>query len=159
MPGDLSGYSVPLSVFKSSEMEELAQATATILHTMADRLDAGEENPLSFDENTYYAVYSNFRYAYDMRQILLQNATRDNFNVWVKAFDKAVPYTKFSARWMTNSSLLSANMEHFDEHASDNGCVSMFIPRIAYRWTSPVWNTTIQRFQWNQVIRWEQYGW
>ena len=159
IPGDLKGYSVPLSTFKTSELEELAQATATILHTIADRLDVLEQNPLDFEGMTYYGVYSNNRYAYDMRQMLLENSADKDFNVWKKAFEKAVPYAIFSARWMTNSSLLSANMEQFDIKASENGCVSMFFPRNTYRLTSPIWNTTIQSYQWNNVIRWQQYGW
>jgi hypothetical protein len=32
-------------------------------------------------------------------------------------------------------------------------------PSTIYANTKPKWNTAIQHMQWNNIIRWQQYGW
>ena len=50
-------------------------------------------------------------------------------------------------------------MENSNVTADDCGEVSMFFPNTDYQRLTPNWNTTIQSLQWNNVIRWQQYGW
>jgi hypothetical protein len=50
-------------------------------------------------------------------------------------------------------------MDSFDAEGSDCASISMFFPLTKYDSTSPNWNNAIKNYQWNQVIRWEQYGW
>jgi hypothetical protein len=50
-------------------------------------------------------------------------------------------------------------MSNFEADGSNCASVSMFIPLSTYNNTSPNWNSTIKNYQWNNVIRWEQYGW
>lgn len=157
VPGDLKGYSVPLSVIRTSEMENLVTATARILSTISDKVS--NEGTLELGDVVYYAMYSGYRYSYDMYGAFKRNAARGDFDTWVSAFDKAVPYHVFSGRWLSNFSQLSADMENLNAEQADCGEVSMFFPQLTYRWTSPLWNDAIKHYQWNNVIRWEQYGW
>ena len=50
-------------------------------------------------------------------------------------------------------------MNDFETTQDDLGLVSMFYPSSYYSSTVPNWNDAIQTYAWNEVIRWEQYGW
>ncbi len=154
--GDLKGYSLPLAVVKSSEADNLAQATASLLGTIADKVSP--EGDLGTENTVYYAMYGK-KYSYDMYSVLKKNAAEKDFTVWEAAFQKAVPAHLTSLKWMTAYTKLNADMKTFETPASDCGAVSMFFPMQAYKNTYPNWNTSIKLFQWNDVIQWEQYGW
>ena len=154
--GDLAGYSVPLVAIKSSELDNLAQATARLLSTIPDKLTP--EGNFKFNGAFHYA-YSNYMYAYDIYHTLSMNTSESDFNSWKPAFKNAVPYSRFSAKWLTGFSQLMTDMNNFNVKAEECGILSMFFPRTLYKSESPNWNTAIQNFQWNNVIRWQQYGW
>lgn len=156
-PGDLEGYSVPLAVIKSDELDNLAQATARLLSTIQDKLTP--EGTFNYDGAMLYAYLQSNKYGYDMYHILSMNTAESDFNDWKPAFMKAVPYSRFSQKWLAQSSRLRTEMNYFDMTAEECGMVSMFFPKTAYQKTTPNWNTAIQSFQWNNVIRWQQYGW
>ncbi|MBP3778188.1 MAG: hypothetical protein J6I38_03360, partial [Prevotella sp.] len=61
--------------------------------------------------------------------------------------------------WLTGFRQLAIDMNNSNVKADECGVVSMFFPRTLYKSTTPNWNTAIQNFQWNNVIRWQQYGW
>ena len=155
--GDLEGYSVPLAVIKSDELDNLAQATAHLLSTIHDKLTP--EGTLNSDDVLFYDYMVGKKYAYDIYHILSMNTSESEFNNWKPAFMKAVPYRRFSPKWLTMSSELRIVMNHFEMTADECGLVSMFIPNYTFRTMTPNWNTAIQSFQWNNVIRWQQYGW
>ena len=155
--GDLEGYSVPLMAVKTSELEALATATAQLLGTIEDSLTP--EGNFDLTDKLCYAQYSSYRYSYDMYNILKGNTSAEDFNNWTAAYWKAVPYHLNSIQWLTAYTQLSTYFKSIEIQEADCGVLSMYIPRAEYRNTSPVWNTTIQQFQWNNVIRWQQYGW
>jgi len=155
--GDLKGYSLPLAAIKISEADNLVQATASILGTIADKLSP--EGDLDIENTVYYAMYGSQKYSYDMYSVLKNNTAEKDFTVWEAAFQKAVPYHQSSLKWMTAYGKLNADMKNFETAKDDCGAVSMFFPMQAYRNTYPNWNTSIRLFQWNNVIQWEQYGW
>lgn len=154
--GDLAGYSLPFVAIKSAELDNLAQATARLLSTIPDKLTP--EGNFKFDDAFHYA-YSNYMYAYDICHILSMNTSESDFNSWKSTFKKAVPYSRFSAKWLTGFRQLAIDMNNSNVKADECGVVSMFFPRTLYKSTTPNWNTAIQNFQWNNVIRWQQYGW
>lgn len=156
-PGDLKGYSVPLAALKTSELESLATATAQLLSTISDKLQP--EGTLDLTKKMYYAIYGNNRYSYDMYNILKTNTSATDFNTWTTAYMKAVPYYRNSLRWLTAFQILALEQEQFEGQEADCGAVSMFFPRTIYNNTIPKWNTAIMQFQWNNVLRWQQYGW
>jgi hypothetical protein len=107
----------------------------------------------------FYAIYGNNRYSYDMYNILKANTSAADFNTWTTAYKKTVPYYRNSLRWLTAFQVLAKEQEQFEGQESDCGALSMFFPRTTYNNTQPKWNTAIRQFQWNNVIRWQQYGW
>lgn len=156
--GDLAGYSVPLVAIKSAELDNLAQATARLLNTIPDKLKP--EGNFDLNNGFYYGYSSSYKYAYDIYHTLRRNTSESDFNSWESSFRKVVPYSRFSAKWLTGSSQLINDMyNNFNVTADDCGLVSMFFPRIIYKSASPNWNIAIQNFQWNSVIRWQQYDW
>ena len=154
---DLRGYSVPLSVIDTQELDGLASATAKLLATISDKVST--TGSLALDNIVYYGLYGGYRYCYDASHVLQQNVSTAEFSTWKSAFDKAVPYHRYSNKWMTNYSSLMTAMESFSTTEAEAGCVSMFFPGSTYRSLSPNWNTAIQTYKWNSVIRWQQYGW
>ena len=154
--GDLDGYSVPLSVIKTDELDNLAQATARLLSTIPDKLTP--EGTFRFDGAIYYR-FLGARSAYDICHTLKMNTAESDFNEWKLAFLKAVPYRRFSRNWETVDGGLRQEMLTFDATADECGVVSMFFPSTTYQSLTPNWNTAIQSYQWNNVIRWQQYGW
>lgn len=155
--GDLKGYSIPLSAVKSAELGTLATATAQLLSTIGDKLMP--EGPLDITNKMYYAIYGSYRYSYDMYNILKNNTSEADFNIWATAYQKAVPYYRNSTHWLTYSQKLASEQDTFDGQPDDCGALSMFFPHTSYKNTSPNWNTAIQQFQWNNALRWQQYGW
>jgi hypothetical protein len=75
------------------------------------------------------------------------------------SFNQACPYHPYSQKWLTGYSSLARAMDNFDTNGNDCASISMFFPLNKYSYTSPNWNNAIKKYQWNQVIRWEQYGW
>lgn len=157
IPGDLEGYSVPLAAVKTSELDNLAQATSNILATIHDKVSS--IGSLDLDGTVHYARYASYKYSYDMNSVLSVNTSASDYQSWTSAYKKAVPYKRYSAKWMTEYNQLANEMNYFPVSDENCGCVSMFFPSVNYASTSPNWNKAIQKYQWNNVIHWEQYGW
>jgi len=156
--GDLEGYSVPLSVVKSSELENLAQATASLLNSIPDKL--APDGDFTLNQVIYYGYSSSSKYAYDIYDALKRNTPESNFSQWEPYLLKAIPYSRNSAKWLTGFPQLVHDMYVFSVMSKDNyRALSMYFPQRAYNSTTPNWNTVIRNFQWNSVIRWQQYGW
>jgi hypothetical protein len=155
--GDLEGYSVPLAAIKSDELDNFAQATASLLGSIHDKLTP--DGNLDNDGALVYDYYWGKKFAFDIYYTLSKNTAASEFDKWKPAFMKAVPYSRFSQKWLSVSSQLRNDMEQFDMSADECGVVSMFFPNNSYRTISPNLNVAIQGFQWNNVIRWKQYGW
>ena len=158
-PGDLTGYGVPLVAVKTSELENLAAATAALLKTIPDKLSP--TGTLDLSEVIFYAYSNSAKGNYDMYKTLKMNTAAADFNVWEAAFDKAVPYYRSSARWKSIFTTLStAMLKQFDAISNDSHVLAMFFPLTYYNnKTNPNWNTAIQKLQWNGPINWQQYGW
>ena len=156
-PGDLVGFSLPLAAVNTAQLDYLATATSRLLDTIKDKVSNG--GSLDLSNVVFYAINNSFRYSYDMVDVFKRNTDAADFEVWLSAFQQAVPYHRHSAKWMTNSSQLMTLMDHFADDAASCGDVSMFFPSNYYSQTRPNWNQTIQLYQWNDVIRWQQYGW
>ena len=94
-----------------------------------------------------------------MFHILSLNTAESDFNKWKSAFLRAVPYRHFSQKWLTIFPWLKNNMDKYNMKEDECGMVSMFFPNPIFKSTNGNWNTEIRSFQWNDVIRWQDYGW
>ncbi len=159
----LSGYSVPLTAVRSSALDSLAQATATLLATIGDRIIP--EGDLSFSGMTYYGytpkytTYGGIRFNYDMYQMLREHTAAADFAVWAPYHAQAIAYSRYSARWMTYFSPLKRDMNYFPTDASQCGLLPMYFPHLLYSDTNPNLNLTIHQFEWAAAVRWLDYGW
>ena len=158
--GDLAGYSVPLMAVKTSELDNLAVATAKLLKTIPDKLEP--TGIINVNNVIFYAADKGLKYNYDMFKTLKENTSETDFNEWESAFEKAVPYYRLSPRWHVGRSSRQTfiqSMPSFDEISEDCRVLSMFYPNNIYNTASPSWNKAIQQLQWNSPINWQQYGW
>ena len=154
---DLYGYSIPLLAIKTSELDNLASATATLLSTIPDKLKPS--GTLNFNNSIFYASNNGLKYNYDMYKTLKENTSEADFKAWEPAFEKAVPYYRLSPLWFSVLNTLKEGMTGFEAIKDDNRVLSMFFPNDTYNNIYPSWNKTIQQLQWNGPISWQQYGW
>ena len=155
--GDLDGYSVPLMAVKTSELDNLASATASLLSTIPDKLSPS--GMLDYSKVIYYGCYDGQKFNYDMYKTLKMNTDAADFNVWATDFEKAVPYFRMSACWYTTVMKLKKVVLSFETIQEDSHALAMFFPGLTYNDVNPSWNKTIQQLQWNGPISWQQYGW
>ena len=143
---------------KTSELENLAAATASLLKTIPDKLQPS--GTIDYSKVIYYSLNNGLKVNYDMYKTLKENTAAADFNAWVPAFEKAVPYYRMSSRWYSISTSFYRPMtEVFDGISTDHRVLSMFFPGKQYNNVSPSLNKTIQQLQWNGPINWQQYGW
>lgn len=147
-----SGCSLPLSVVDMSQMEELAAATRMVLREPSDYVT---------DQIAYYYRNKNdLPLMFDMCSIMERNLDDNNYREWKAALDKAVPYRRFSERWITD-------MDNFDVYkgfstsifTEDNyGGLSMFVPKPEYNF-SPFFdfNNDIRKFGWFYAVDWGRF--
>jgi hypothetical protein len=140
-------------------LDRLAAATSDLLGTIADKVS--RTGGLNVEGVLFYLSYDmEKRFAYDMNNILKRNTSTEDFNTWMTFYEKAIPYARHSARWMTSNAYVRIEMNNFvDIPSTDCGSIGMFFPDIIYDKPEMDFNQAIKQFQWNDVIRWEQYGW
>lgn len=152
------GYSIPLAAINTSHIDHLVYATSDILHTMPEKVSMG--GSLDLYHVTYYGINSaSYIYAYDMSSVLKRNAAPSDYDTWLQSFQQVVPYHRHSSKWPTIFPTLKGAMSFFENDAGNCGDVGMFFPYDEFYYTSPNWNKAIQRYQFNDIIRWQQYGW
>lgn len=144
------GYDVPLSVIRTSEMENIASATKTVLKAIKPNI--GDDVPNMTDLIHYYFDYK----YYDANDFILKYATTDDYNAWKKALDKAVIYKKMATMWMTNKSW-SGYYYGFTVTEEKYGGVSMHVPQS---WTNQDrYSREIQQLQWYYAAGYNEIGW
>ena len=164
----------PLSVIKTSELRNLAEATNSVLHTFLPY--EGEKAPELMDEKLiyYYGNSNNKKYSlmYDMNDVI-RHYTLDNqaaYDTWKDAFDKCVVYRKNADKgWMTKYQIQA--YVFFDGILTDEryGGVSMFVPQERkgtnyYPYTNKGvnydgYNADIKKTSWYSAARLQEFGW
>lgn len=165
------GYSLPLSVVKTSELENLAQATKVTLATFVPSLENGGRYP-AVDNLIYYYDHTQF----DMQDFMLRYANVDQYAEWKRAFDKAVIYKKMAPVWMANHVRYKGYTDHnsfmdFTVTEERYGGLGMYVPQQASSITAPEYqpsrltfsidklNTSIQKMQWYSAAGLNEIGW
>lgn len=154
---DLNGYSVPLSVIDTKQMENLARETRDILGTF---MPTAPNSP-NLNNIAFYWYYDSAPIMYDMKAFMKANAEGSRYQQWEQAYNKAVPYYRMSMKWMTIYSGLYYSFRSFNQDKSMYGCVSMHIPRNLYAYTSGYFrlNEYSTNMAWNRVMEWSRFGW
>ena len=152
------GYDVPLSVIRTSGMDDLASATRTVLKAIAPKLpNPGDGYPDMTDLIYYYYDYSNEKEFYDANDFILKYAETDDYNTWKQALDKAVVYKKMATSWMINkSSWPKYYGNNFTVTEEKFGGVSMFVPTYIQRTSD---NKYIRQMGWYYAAGYADIGW
>ena len=155
------GFDEPLSVIKTSEMENLANATKVVLKSIATKI----EDKYPDMSNLIYYYYSNTAYPefYDANDFVLKYAEPGDYNSWKLALDKAVIYKKMATSWMIDKDYGDFTYYwnkyygyFFTVTEEKYGGVSMFVPTYYQQMTD---NVNIQQMQWYTAAGYDLIGW
>ena len=168
---NLSAYGgLPLSVVKTSNMENLLHATQSAIDTVMVHYQYPNNIPLY---DVIYYGKNNFSYKqpiyYDMRNVMRKYLSKGDFEKWEDTFKQTVVYSVRPADiretslpdWMSNE-LSEPNFKNFKMNDENYGGLSMFIPQTYYSNVSSKYlnpNVSIKAFQWNKAIDWTKFGW
>lgn len=136
-------YQVPTSLVKTSALEDLRQATLSLVKS--GKLEAEHCN---FNDVIYYFRFEGCPIMYDMQNIMLNNLDSNSYTEWKKTFDKAVVYKAAGSRW--NTGLNYPIFNDFTVSEENYGGLSMFVPNTVYN-TMYTYkpNDDIRHYEWN----------
>lgn len=156
------GYQEPISVIETSQMEQLAQATATALQQSLQPLSQGYPD---VDGLIYY--YD--RTLFDMNDFMLRHADSDVYSQWKRTFDAAVIYKAMATVWMAMHVAYLDSRESifrdFDVTEERYGGVNMFVPQdvssliYKYQDNAKRQNEHISEMKWYQAAGLDRLGW
>ena len=150
-----SGYDVPLSVVKTSEMDSLAIATRDVLKAIAPKFRG--DYPDMSGLIHYYYDYSYEQEFYDANDFILNYAEPDEYNSWKQVFDKAVIYKKMATRWMIDKKQWPKYYGNdFTVTEEKYGGVSMFVPQYLQQTTDDKY---IRQMGWYYAAGYNEIGW
>ena len=137
-------YQVPTSLVKTSALEDLRQATLSLVKS--GKLEAEHCN---FNDVIYYFRFEGCPIMYDMQNIMLNNLDSNSYTEWKKAFDKAVVYRAAGSQWNTIFDYPSI-FNDFTVSEENYGGLSMFVPNTVYN-TMYIYkpNDDIRHYEWN----------
>ena len=151
---NLEGYSVPLSVFRLDQMENLADATKQLMQKFMPKYP--EQLDLT---NLPYYLYNDRRVIYDVKTVFKKYAPESDYNKWLDVFNTAVPYQAVSQRWMSIFDTIRNDFYTFPQDTESWGTVSMFFPQTYYNSCYFDYNKRIRKLQWYNAVDWASYGW
>ena len=136
-------YQVPTSLVKTSALEDLRQATLSLVKS--GKLEAEHCN---FNDVIYYFRFEGCPIMYDMQNIMLNNLDSNSYTEWKKAFDNAVVYRAAGSQW--NTGLKYPIFNDFTVSEENYGGLSMFVPNTVYN-TMYIYkpNDDIRHYEWN----------
>lgn len=144
------GRNLPLSVIRTSALEQLATATHTAMQTFMP-----SEGYIYTDTLVYY--YD--RNMFDMNDFIRSNALPKEYSAWKAAFDQAVVYKTYSQKWVTDSRTPHVDFSDFNNTEEKYGGVSMFIkvePTTSFLRSL---NNDISRMEWYTAVQLYDFGW
>ncbi len=147
-PNSMWGAGVLLSAIRSDHLDALASVTARYIPALfADRAEVSTSG-----FQWYCDDYSRYTYCWDMSNTMYSLLAPDEYDVWRKAFDDAVPLSLPTSSWIANKcrSPYVRDVEHC-------GAVSMFVPNPSD--DSDGWNEALHQTQWYKAAGWNQTGW
>jgi hypothetical protein len=144
------GHDLPLSVIKTSGMDDLANATRIALNAIAPQLDGRYPNMDGIIH--YWDVYM----YYDVNDFMLKYLSASDYQSWKQAFDRVIIYKIMAKEWMTHKSW-SGYYYDFEVTEEKYGGVSMFVPQS---WSDYYqYNRDIKQMKWYYASGMNQIGW
>lgn len=136
-------YQVPTSLVKTSALEDLRQATLSLVKS-----GKFEAEHCNFSNTIYYYRVDGCPIMYDMQNIMLNNLDSNSYTEWKKAFDNAVVYRAAGSQW--NTGLKYPIFNDFTVSEENYGGLSMFVPNTVYN-TMYTYkpNDDIRHYEWN----------
>ena len=162
---------LPMSVVKTSNMENLLHATQSAIDTVMTHYQY--PNNLPVYDVIYYGINelaAKRPIYYDLRHIMRKYLSDSDFTTWDNTFKQAVVYSVHpkdiketgKCDWLSTQ-LYSSHFNKFLMNDENYGGLSMFIPQTYYsnvdskKFLNP--NVSIKAFQWNKGIDWTKFGW
>ena len=168
------GYKEPLSVIKTDELEDLAQATKAALTQSLEPLNSDRTNYPDVSDLIYYYNHC----LYDINDFILRNASTDVYTQWKRSYDKAVPYKAMATVWMSSGGYYyfethvpyidnaEAEFRDFEVTSERYGGVSMYVPQDVTTLSlsrdksyQEKQRSTISQMQWYKVAGYDQLNW
>ena len=148
----IGGRKTPLSVIKTSGMNDLAAATRTALLSFVPTLDSPYPDMTGIIHYYYY-----YRY-HDANNFMLKYAPADIYTSWKQAFDNVVVHRLLSEHWVTNR-LWDGYYYDFQVTEETYGGASMFVPQSPYVDDYSSYNSNIRKMAWYYAAGLSDVGW
>ncbi len=135
---------VPMSVVRTSEMENLAVATREVVKLMA------KNDQTVTDGVVYYRTHSErnmTKILFDIDDIIRKNIVNSHektYLQWKSALDRAVIHKAVSTKWLTAYPIDFS----FNAKEEDYGCMSMFVPLDVYDFQGLSYNQDARQMEW-----------
>jgi hypothetical protein len=154
----LSGYSVPLSVIDTRQLDSLLSATHDILPSF---VPSYPQSLGLMETNFAFYLYVETPLMYDMHAMMRYYTTGDAYSKWADAFNKAVPYRRMSKKWDSMPWGQKNAFPSFTMDEAAHGCVSMFVPLNTQYYNAGTnrMNQTFRQYAWHRELNWERFGW
>ena len=160
----VGGLQMPVSVIKTSELPQLAQATKS----MVDLLYEDDKEPSTQKVIYYFSdKTATGRSMYDMKDIFYTNLHADNataYGQWLQAYDKTVIYQKINfdnPEWITDPKAVNIIFYAMTVKPEKFGGCSMFFPLKRYANATSSYarnyNSNILKLQWPHAAGLEKY--
>ena len=170
----LGGYNLPLVAVKTSELENLAQATATTLQSFATSIEPDGDGCRYPDTDGLIFYYDHTQY--DIQDFIRRYAATEQYMEWKCVFDQAVPVSTYSSVWIANHvQYIDWNCTAFTDFTSTEereGGLGMFVPQrdsdaanwsVTYRINLGIsmgyLNETIKSMKWYEAAHLSKIGW
>lgn len=154
-------YGVLLSAVRSSQVPGLCNATKPVIQSrfMKDNMpEVGNVQVYAPPYGNGEAEQASLPVPYDMRSLMHQVMTQDQYAAWVRQWERTVPYTASASEWASQfvSYIYGTRHNHMTD-AGNYGAISMHIPSAAYE--QPGWNNEFRTLRWYEMLSWQQTGW
>lgn len=145
---------LPLSVVKTSEMEQLADATRLALQAVKANQDSAYADMRGLI-HYYYTDSSDkfnpdYNIFYDAGDFFLKHAPQDVYQQWKQALDKAVVEHRNATMWSVDKKW---SIHYIDFNVTDKKMhgVSMFVAQDPAKGNYARYNEDIKQFEWYKV--------
>ena len=140
-----------LSLIRTAALDSLAEATRPIV----EQLYGGRNTPNCYSVQSYtpFSRWNTYTESYDMMNLIYQNVSEDDYNTWLEAFRRAVPYSRLSPQWTTSAS----NWPMYLSDAGHCGGVTLFVP--SSRNEQLGWVDIYRQLEWYEASGMNQTGW